>query len=111
MGGPARSWVSVICETVRFHYLFSGGGNTKAFYRLFQRSDVHRLGQMRVHPGLLALFYILKEGVCGQRLRPVRTGSCVDSPIKVVTLYSSILLKPFQAYFEFLAIIQMRLNL
>lgn len=25
MGGPARSWVSVICETVRFHYLFSGG--------------------------------------------------------------------------------------
>ena len=24
MGGPARSWVSVICETVRFHYLFSG---------------------------------------------------------------------------------------
>lgn len=26
MGGPARSWVSVICETVRFHYLFSEGG-------------------------------------------------------------------------------------
>lgn len=26
MGGPARSWESVICETVRFHYLFSGGG-------------------------------------------------------------------------------------
>lgn len=26
MGGPARSWVSVICETMRFHYLFSGGG-------------------------------------------------------------------------------------
>lgn len=26
MDGPARSWVSVICETVRFHYLFSGGG-------------------------------------------------------------------------------------
>ena len=25
MGGPARSWVSVICETVRFHYLLSGG--------------------------------------------------------------------------------------
>ena len=24
MGGPARSWVSVICETVRSHYLFSG---------------------------------------------------------------------------------------
>ena len=79
------------------------------------RRDHHaylkRLGQMRVHAGLLALFHILKEGVCGQRLRPVRTGSCVDSPIKVVTLYSSILLKPFQAYFEFLAIIQMRLNL
>ena len=104
MGGHARSWVSVICETVRFHYLFSGD-NAEALHRLFQRSDIHRLGQMLVHPGLLALFHILKEGVCGQRLRPVRTGSCVDSPIKVVTLYSSILLKPFQAYFEFLAII------
>lgn len=104
MGGPARSWVSVICETVRFHYLFSGG-NAEALHRLFQRSDIHRLGQMRVHAGLLALFHILKEGVCGQRLRPVRTGSCVDSPIKVATLYSSIMLKPFQAYFEFLAII------
>ena len=111
MGGPAKSWVSVICETVRFHYLFSGGGNAEALDRLFQRVDVHGLGQMFVHPGLLALFYILKEGVCGQRLRPVCTGFCVNSPIKVVTLYSSILLKPFQAYFEFLAIIQMRLNL
>ena len=111
MGGSARSWMSVICETVRFHYLFSGGGNAEALDGLFQRVDVHGLGQMRVHAGLLALFHILKEGVCGQRLRPVRTGSCVDSPIKVVTLYSSILLKPFQAYFEFLAIIQMRLNL
>lgn len=29
MGGPAKSWVSVICETVRFHYLFSGGGVTR----------------------------------------------------------------------------------
>ena len=105
MGGPARSWVSVICETVRFHYLFSGGGNAEALDGLFQRVDVHGLGQMRVHAGLLALFHILKEGVCGQRLRPVRTGSCVDSPIKVATLYSSIMLKPFQAYFEFLAII------
>lgn len=88
-----------------------GGDNAEALHRLFQRSDIHRLGQMRVHAGLLALFHILKEGVCGQRLRPVRTGSCVDSPIKVVTLYSSIMLKLFQAYFEFLAIIQMRLNL
>ena len=105
MGGPARSWVSVICETALVRYLLSGGGNAKALHRLFQRVDVHRLGQMLVHAGLLALFHILKEGVCGQRLRPVRTGSCVDSPIKVVTLYSSIMLKSFQAYFEFLAII------
>ena len=106
MGGPARSWVSVICETMRFHYLFSGGGgNAEALHRLFQCVDVHRLGQMRVHAGLLALFHILKESVCGQRLRPVRTESCVDSPIKAVTLYSSIMLKTFQAYFEFLAII------
>ena len=112
MGGPARSWVSVICENALVRCLFSGGGdNAEALHRLFQRSDIHRLGQMLVHAGLLALFHILKEGVCGQRLRPVSTGSCVDSPIKVVTLYSSIMLKPFQAYFEFLAIIQMRLNL
>lgn len=72
MGGPARSWVSVICETVRFHYLFSGGGgggNAEALHRLFQRVDVHRLGQMLVHAGLLALFHILREGICGQRLR------------------------------------------
>ena len=105
MGGPARSWVSVICENALVRYLLWGGGNAEALHRLFQRSDIHRIGQMLVHAGLLALFHILKEGVCGQRLRPVRTGSCVDSPIKVVTLYSSILLKPFQAYFEFLAII------
>ena len=105
MGGPARSWVSVICENALVRYLLSRGGNAEALHRLFQRVDVHGLGQMRVHAGLLALFHILKEGVCGQRLRPVRTGSCVDSPIKVVTLYSSIMLKPFQAYFEFLAII------
>ena len=111
MGGPAKSWVSVICENALVRYLLSGGGDAEALDGLFQRVDVHGLGQMRVHAGLLALFHILKEGVCGQRLRPVRTGSCVDSPIKVVTLYSSILLKPFQAYFEFLAIIQMRLNL
>lgn len=110
MGGPARSWVSVICETVLFHYLMRGG-NAEALDGLFQRSDIHGLGQMLVHAGLLALFHILKEGVCGQRLRLVRTGFCVNSPIKVVTLYSSIMLKPFQAYFEFLAIIQMRLNL
>ena len=104
MGGPAKSWVSVICENALVRYLLSGD-NAEALDGLFQRVDVHGLGQMRVHAGLLALFHILKEGVCGQRLRPVRTGSCVDSPIKVVTLYSSIMLKPFQAYFEFLAII------
>lgn len=104
MGGPARSWMSVICENALVRYLLSGG-DVEALYRLFQRVDVHGLGQRLVHAGLLALFHILREGVCGQRLRPVRTGSCVDSPIKVVTLYSSIMLKPFQAYFEFLAII------
>lgn len=68
MGGPARSWVSVICETVPVHYLFRGD-NAEALDRLFQRSDIHRLGQMRVHAGLLALFHILREGICGQRLR------------------------------------------
>lgn len=44
--------------------IFGGrGGNAEALHRLFQRSDVHGLGQMRVHAGLLALFHILKEGV------------------------------------------------
>ncbi len=106
LGRGCRSSAKPCDSTIYFR-----GDNAEARHRLFQRNDIHRLGQMLVHAGLLALFHILKEGVCGQRLRPVRTGSCVDSPIKVVTLYSSILLKPFQAYFEFLAIIQMRLNL
>ena len=114
-----RKWVALLGRECRSSakpcdstiYFRGEGGNAEALDGLFQRVDVHGLGQMRVHAGLLALFHILKEGVCGQRLRPVRTGSCVDSPIKVVTLYSSILLKPFQAYFKFLAIIQMRLNL
>ena len=35
MGGPARSWVSVICETVRFHYLFSGGGGGGKTWKRF----------------------------------------------------------------------------
>ena len=38
MGGPARSWVSVICETVLFHYLMRGG-NAEALDGLFQRAD------------------------------------------------------------------------
>lgn len=108
LGRGCRSSAKPCDSTIYFR---GEGGNAEALQRLFQRVDVHGLGQMRVHAGLLALFHILKEGVCGQRLQPVRTGSCVDSPIKVVTLYSSIMLKPFQAYFEFLAIIQMRLNL
>ena len=112
-----RKWAALLgrgCRSsakTRQSAIYYRGDNAEALDGLFQCVDVHRLGQMRVHAGLLALFHILKEGVCGQRLQPVRTGSCVDSPIKVVTLYSSIMLKPFQAYFEFLAIIQMRLNL
>ena len=108
LGRECRSSAKPCDSTIYFR---GEGGNAEALHRLFQRSDVHRHGQMLVHAGLLALFHILREGVCGQRLRPVRTGSCEDSPIKAVTLYSSILLKLFQAYFEFLAIIQMRLNL
>lgn len=56
MGGPARSWVSVICENALVRYLLSGGGNAEALHRLFQRSDIHRFGQMRVHAGLLCSF-------------------------------------------------------
>ena len=100
LGRGCRSSAKPCDSTIYFQ-----GDNAEALDGLFQRSDIHGLGQMLVHAGLLALFHILKEGVCGQRLRPVRTGSCADSPIKVVTLYSSILLKPFQVYFEFLAII------
>lgn len=29
MGGPARSWVSVICENALVRFLFSGGGVTR----------------------------------------------------------------------------------
>ena len=65
MGGPARSWVSVICETVRFHYLFSEG-NADALDGQFQRVDVHGLGQMRVHPGFptLLLDFYFTENKC-----------------------------------------------
>ena len=59
---------------------FRGGGNAEALHHLLQCADIHRLGQMLVHAGLLALFHILKEGVCGQRLRPVRTGLCAEFP-------------------------------
>ena len=31
MGGPARSWVSVICENALVRYLLSGGGTRKRF--------------------------------------------------------------------------------
>ena len=44
-------------------YLFSGGGNAEALYHLFQCADIHRLGQMLVHAGFLALLHILKEGI------------------------------------------------
>lgn len=47
-----------------YRYLFSGrGGNAEALYHLFQCADIHRLGQMLVHAGFLALLYILKEGI------------------------------------------------
>ena len=60
MGGPARSWVSVICENALVRYLLSGGGdNAEALHRLFQRSDIHRLGQMRVHADLLLVWILL----------------------------------------------------
>ena len=42
-----------------------GRGNAEAFYGLFQCADVHRLGEMFVHAGFLALLHILKEGVGG----------------------------------------------
>ena len=47
-----------------YRYLFSGGGNAEALHHLFQCADIHRLGQMLVHAGFLALLHILKEGVC-----------------------------------------------
>lgn len=47
-----------------YRYLFSGGGgNAEALYHLFQCADIHRLGQMLVHVGFLALLHILKEGI------------------------------------------------
>ena len=47
-----------------YRYLFSGGGgNAEALYHLFQCADIHRLRQMHVHAGFLALLHILKEGI------------------------------------------------
>ena len=65
MGGPARSWVSVICENALVRYLLSGD-NAEALDGLFQRVDVHGLGQMRVHPGFLALLldFYFTENKC-----------------------------------------------
>ena len=57
--------VLTVCESVMYRYLFSGGGDTEALHRLLQSADVHGLGQMLVHAGLLALLHILKEGVGG----------------------------------------------
>ena len=54
-----------------YRYLFSGGGNAEALHHLFQCADIHRLGQMLVHTGFLALFHVLGEGVCGH-------GKCGD---------------------------------
>ena len=55
--------VLTVFESVMYRYLFSGGGNAEAFYRLLQSADVHGLGQMLVHTGFPALLHILKEGV------------------------------------------------
>lgn len=46
-----------------YRYLFSGRGNAEALYHLFQCADIHRLGQMLVYAGFLALLHILKEGI------------------------------------------------
>lgn len=64
LGRGCRSSAKPCQSTIYFR-----GDNAEALDRLFQRSDIHRLGQMRVHAGLLALFHILREGICGQRLR------------------------------------------
>ena len=42
--------------------IYFRGDNTEAFYRLLQRSDIHRFGQVLVHAGFPALLHILKEG-------------------------------------------------
>lgn len=56
---------AVVCgKNAADRYLFSGGGgNAEALYHLFQCADIHRLGQMLVHAGFLALLHILKEGI------------------------------------------------
>lgn len=55
---------AVVCgKNAADRYLFSGGGNAEALYHLFQCADIHRLGQMLVYAGFLALLHILKEGI------------------------------------------------
>ena len=45
--------------------IYFRGDNTEAFYRLLQRSNIHRFGQVLVHAGFPALLHILKEGIGG----------------------------------------------
>ena len=50
-------------KTLQTAIYFRGGGNAEALYHLFQCADIHRLGQMLVYAGFLALLHILKEGI------------------------------------------------
>ena len=60
-----QDYAALCGKSAADRYLFSGGGNAEALYHLFQCADVHRLGQVFVHAGFLALLHILKEGVGG----------------------------------------------
>ena len=68
---PGKGAADFLCKLVRIFaakalytaICFRGGGNAEALYHLFQCADIHRLRQMLVHAGFLALLHILKEGI------------------------------------------------
>ena len=61
LGRGCRSSAKPCDSTIYFR-----GGNAEALDGLFQRVDVHGLGQMRVHPGFLALLldFYFTENKC-----------------------------------------------
>ena len=67
---PGKGAADFLCKLVRLFAaktlqtaIYFRGGNAEALYHLFQCADIHRLGQMLVHAGFLALLHILKEGI------------------------------------------------
>ena len=69
---PGKGAAVFLCKVMRrfatkalYTAIYFRGDNTEAFYRLLQRSDIYRFGQVLVHAGFPTLLHILKEGIGG----------------------------------------------